>query len=226
MKLLALDTATEQCSVALLHDAQMIERKVQTARGHAELILPMIQQVLADARVSLNTLDALAFGRGPGAFTGVRIAVGVVQGLALGAGLPVIPVSNLAAVAQQAAAPGKNILVCMDARMHEVYWAVFGVDPEGLVIPQRAERVSAPSEVQLRDMRVDVAIGTGFAAHPDLQQRFGDIEIRAQALPSSREIAQLALRDLRRGNTLAAHAALPVYLRDRVAEVKRPVIEM
>lgn len=221
MKLLALDTATEQCSVALLHDGGLTERKVQTARGHAELILPMIETVLDEAGVLLRECDALAFGRGPGAFTGVRIAVAVAQGLAFGASLPVIAISNLAAVAQQAVAPQKNVLVCMDARMNEVYWSVFETDQEGCAAPMLIERVSAPGGVDVRDMRIDIALGTGFAAHPDLRQRFAACEILPEALPSAREIAQLAVRELRRGNVLAARDALPVYLRDRVAEVKR-----
>src|SRR5690606_25113450 len=121
MKILAIDTATERCSVALCVGARWIERAVDTARGHAEIVLPMVEQVLEEAGVRLAELAGIAYGRGPGAFTGVRIAIGVVQGLAYGADLPTVGISNLAAVAQQVAAPGARILVCMDARMSEVY---------------------------------------------------------------------------------------------------------
>ena len=103
MKLLAIDTATEQCSVALLQDSECIDRCIPTPRGHTDLVLPMIQELLDESGYSLKQLDAVAFGRGPGAFTGVRIAIGVAQGLAYALGLKLLPVSNLAAVAQQAA---------------------------------------------------------------------------------------------------------------------------
>lgn len=225
MKLLALDTATEQCSVALLLEQRLIERKLQTARAHADLILPMVQEVLDEAGLSLSALDALAFGRGPGAFTGVRIAVGVAQGLALGAGLPVLPISNLAAVAQQVAQKitraGMRILVCMDARMGEVYWAVFEVDQSGLVTLCSEEQVTAPEQVQLENRSVQMAVGTGFAAYPILTHMFAGIEIDAQRLPAAAEIARLAVREWQAGKAVPANEALPVYLRNQVAHVKR-----
>src|ERR1700754_1376826 len=121
MKILAIDTATERCSVALRIDGAVIERSVDTPRGHADLILPMLGELLAEGGVTLKQLDGVAYGRGPGGFTGVRIAVGVVQGLAFGADLLTAGVSNLAAVAQQVAKPGGRLLVCMDARMGEGY---------------------------------------------------------------------------------------------------------
>lgn len=220
MKLLALDTATEQCSVALAADGGVFERRQLTQRGHAELILPMIDEVLAEAGLRLSDLDALAFGRGPGAFTGVRIAVGVVQGLALGADLPVIPISNLAAVAQQEAEPGARVLVCMDARMGEVYWGMFVVDEEGLAVSVSEERVSAPGQVDA-GCNPTCAAGTGFAAYPALAQRFASVRIDAQRLPRAAEIARLAGREWRHGRAVPAERALPVYLRDRVAYAKR-----
>ena len=137
MKLLAIDTATEQCSVAIVTDTATWSRVVPTARSHADMILPMVDALLAESGVTLSQLDGLAFGRGPGSFTGVRIAVSVIQGLALARQLRVVGVSNLAAVAQQAVTlrqlpPGAHILVCMDARMNEVYWAQYCVDANGL----------------------------------------------------------------------------------------------
>ena len=138
MNILALDTATERCSVALLLGERVIERSVETPRGHADLILPMVEAVLKEGAVELRAVDAIAYGRGPGAFTGVRIAVGVAQGLAFGAGVPTIGVSDLAAVAFQAGAPCEDVLVCMDARMNEVYWACFERDAERLRVLARA----------------------------------------------------------------------------------------
>ena len=127
MKLLALDTATEACSAALLQDDRLIERYELLGRGHAERLLPMVDELLKEAGISLSALDAIAFGRGPGGFTGLRIAAGTVQGLAAGARLPVLPVSDLAAVALAGSqrSGSRRILVCTDARMGQVYWAAF-----------------------------------------------------------------------------------------------------
>ncbi len=134
MRLLALDTSTEACSVALLLDGELRMRFQLTERSHAELVLPMVESVLDEAGIALTDLDGLAFGRGPGAFTGLRIASGVVQGLALGASLPVAPVSSLASVAEQVlAAAGEPVLVCNDARMGEAYWGVFRREADGTV---------------------------------------------------------------------------------------------
>lgn len=218
MKLLALDTATEQCSVALLNGGRMIARKQRTPRGHADLVLPMVAEVLAEAGLSLTQLDAIAFGRGPGGFTGVRIAVGVAQGLALGANLPLLPISDLAAVAQQVAQPGRDILVCMDARMKEVYWGVFAVGEDGFVTLRGEERVDPPDKVQAS---VGIAVGTGFAAYPSLSERFAGVEIDADRLPSAAEVAQLAEKAWRSGGGMPPADASPVYLRNQVAQPKR-----
>ena len=143
MKILALDTATEACSAALLSgDGSVYERHDIAPRRHAELILPMVDGILTEAGLGLNDLDAIAFGRGPGAFTGVRIAAGVTQGLALGAGLPVIPVSSLAALAQPALGKAAIVLPAIDARMGEVYWAAYESDQDGLVTALAGEQVA------------------------------------------------------------------------------------
>lgn len=171
MKILALDTATEYCSAALLIDGNVRAREIEMERGHAERILPMIDDLLAEAHLRLRDLDAIAFGRGPGSFTGVRLAATVTQGLAFGADLGVVPISDLQAVAQRAfdladAPPPSRILVCNDARMHEVYWACFERGADGLAIPEGEEHVSKPSEVRLpRSWPTALPAGRGFIAY-------------------------------------------------------------
>jgi tRNA threonylcarbamoyladenosine biosynthesis protein TsaB len=224
MKLLAIDTATERCSVALLDGEQLTERSIETPRAHADLVLPMVESVLSEAGVRLQHLDALAYGRGPGAFTGVRIAVGVAQGLAFGAQLPTIGISDLAAVAQQAAgaAAAGGILVCMDARMGEVYWGKFAVAASGLVQGLGAERVDPPEAATIATIIDDSAVlaGTGFKAYPQLAVPGPGRVIYDTLLPRAREVAVLARAELQAGRTRPAHEAEPVYLRDRVTFVK------
>src|SRR5688572_14346005 len=156
MRLLAIDTATERCSVALRVEARTIERSIELPRGHADLVLPMVDEVLKEGGLKLRDLDGIAYGRGPGAFTGVRIAVGVVQGLAFGANLPTVGISNLAAVAQQVARESDRVLACMDARMQELYWAMFRVDGgSGLVELLGDESLSAPATLAVESADVD-----------------------------------------------------------------------
>jgi tRNA threonylcarbamoyladenosine biosynthesis protein TsaB len=220
MKLLAIDTATERCSVALLLDDRIIERAMETPRGHADLVLPMVEAVLVESGLALRQLDGLAYGRGPGAFTGVRIAVGVAQGLAYGAQLATVGISNLAAVAQQFASTDARILVCMDARMNEVYWGRFEVMPDGLVQAVAPERVDRPEAVEAAD--ATVFAGTGFSAYPQLAAGREANSVHGAVLPHAREIARLAAAELQAGRGQPPDRAQPVYLRDQVATVKRP----
>lgn len=222
MRLLAIDTATERCSVALSLDGRVIERVSEQPRGHADLVLPMVESVLEEAGVKLAELDGIAYGRGPGAFTGVRIAVGVVQGLAFGARLKTVGVSNLAAVAQQVARPGDRILVCMDARMEQVYWSSFAREQgSDLVTPLEPERVDAPDAVA--DGDYTTLAGTGFRAYASLKSRLGagGRLVHEAVLPRAREIAVLAEFEFRAGRAKPAAEAEPVYVRDQVAHVKR-----
>lgn len=152
MKILALDTATEACSAALLIDGKITGRERDLGRGHAEHILSMIDELLREAALSLPQMDAIAFGRGPGGFTGVRLAASVTQGLAFGCGLPVVPVSDLRAVAQRildVEPAASRVLVCNDARMNEVYWGCFERDAAGLASPSGEESVAKPAAVTL-----------------------------------------------------------------------------
>lgn len=219
MKVLAIDTATERCSVALLLEGRLIERSADTPRGHADMVLPMVESVLSEGGVRLAALDGLAYGRGPGAFTGVRIAVGVAQGLAFGASLPTVGVSDLAAVARQVAQPGETVLVCMDARMGEVYWSVFECASDGQILMRTPERVDPPDAVEER--HVQVYAGTGFAAHPQLA-RNAQARLHSTVLPRAQDIAHLGLLELAAGRGVPADQAQPVYLRDQVATVKSP----
>jgi tRNA threonylcarbamoyladenosine biosynthesis protein TsaB len=166
VKLLALDTATEWCSVAIWRDGEFLSREARAERGHGGHVLTLIDELLAAAGLSLKGFDAIAFGRGPGAFTGLRLAASIAQGLAFSAELPVIPVSDLQALAQQALAqhvpapPAARVLVCQDARMGEVYWAGYD-SAAGYARPSTREAVAKP-ELVLEEARA--WLGSGAAA--------------------------------------------------------------
>jgi tRNA threonylcarbamoyladenosine biosynthesis protein TsaB len=227
VRILALDTATENCSAALFDNGVLLQREEFLPRGHAERILPMVSELLAEAGLKLRSLDALAFGRGPGAFTGVRLAAGLAQGLAFGAGLRVVPVSDLRALAQRALqeAPAmQRVLVCTDARMHEVYCGAFERGSDGSAAAVDEERVSGPSAVGLPQSWLSghvqvLGVGSGFAAYPELPQALaGQLTYVTQPQrPRAEEIARLAVAEVRAARTLAPEEALPVYLRDDVA---------
>ena len=228
MRILALDTATEACSAALLLDDTLVARYEEPKRGHAELILPMVDALLTEARISLHELDCLAVGRGPGAFTGVRIAVSVAQGLAFGAGRLIVPVSDLAALAQLAADRhgARHLLSCIDARIGEVYWGAFEVQPDGLVRGVSAEQVSAPAAVSVSPGLQWFGAGSGWAAYPQIAtelERAGATLLGGDGtlLPRAQEIARLAVRDFAAGLAVSPELALPVYLRDQVAVSSR-----
>jgi tRNA threonylcarbamoyladenosine biosynthesis protein TsaB len=221
MKLLAIDTATERCSVALWMDGQIIQQERTLNRAHAEVILPMVSTLLAEAEYALNQLDGIAFGRGPGGFTGVRVAVSVAQGLAFGTGLPVLPVSDLEAIAAGAfRLHGEHrILVCMDARMGEVYWGAYSASASG-VRPCTKESVTSPEAVGIPDKQPWFGVGTGFMTYAQaLQERMAaDLSgVDADILPTACDVASLASQAYARGEYVSAEQALPVYVRDRVA---------
>lgn len=223
MKLLAIDSATANCSAALLFEEHLLQREQLLERGHAAAILPMVDELLTEAGVVLTALTAIAFGRGPGAFTGVRLAASVTQGLAFGAGIPVVPVSDLQAIAQRALdleGAVERVLVCTDARMREVYWGCFERSPDGLARAVCGEHVSQPAAVRHPPpwaARLPVAgAGSGFAAYPELRAGPGLDIVFAEILPRAAEIARLAVPEVVAGRFLEAEQALPVYLRDDV----------
>jgi len=220
MRLLALDTSTEACSVALLLDGELRMRFQLTERSHAELVLPMVESLLDEAGVALADLDGLAFGRGPGAFTGLRIACGVVQGLALGANLPVVPVSSLASVAEQVpAAPGEVVLVCNDARMGEVYWGVFQRGSDGAVTALCDEAVSRPEAVGVGAPGAMHVAGNALPRYPALAERLraAGLQFHEGVYPRADAVARLGEIELAAGRGVPAEQALPVYVRDDVA---------
>lgn len=223
MRILALDTATEICSVALRIGGECISREVLTQRSHAELVLPMVDELLREASLTLRELDCIAYGRGPGAFTGVRVAIGVVQGLAFGARRPTVGISNLAAVAHQVMQPNAVVLVCMDARMSEVYTASYTAQPDGAMLLQSQEKVLAPADVQDsadEHRRATILAGTGFRAYPELRSRFPTLPVHDAVLPHARDIAALAQIEMQAGRSASALQVQPTYLRDKVTFVK------
>lgn len=220
--LLALDTATEACSVALLHNGEVLSHYEVIPRMHAQRLLPMIKQLLAEAEVPLSALDAIAFGRGPGAFTGVRIAIGVVQGLAFALERPVLPVSNLAVLAQRCLREhgAQQVAAAIDARMDEVYWGCYRAE-QGEMRLVGIEAVLPPERACLpRDASGDwFAAGTGwgtFAARIPVVTSAQD----AAMLPHAQDLLSLAGFAWARGEALEADLAQPVYLRDQVATPK------
>ena len=218
--LLALDTATECCSAALLHDGTVTARSEVIPRQHAQRLLPMIEELLGERQLRLQDVDALVFGRGPGAFTGVRIATGMVQGLAFAADKPVVAVSNLAALAQRAWREhgAETVAAAIDARMDEVYWGLYGLQ-DGVMQLLDDERVCAPEAVSLPAGVGSVAgAGTGW----QYAERLAVTATQSwpQMLPDASDLITLALPRWQAGEVVDAADAQPVYLRDKVATPK------
>ncbi|MCF6282786.1 MAG: tRNA (adenosine(37)-N6)-threonylcarbamoyltransferase complex dimerization subunit type 1 TsaB [Candidatus Polarisedimenticolaceae bacterium] len=221
VKLLAIETSAEGCSAALYLNGAISEKFQVQPRGHSELILQQMDDLLREAGVSLKELDAIAYGRGPGSFTGVRIAAAVTQGTAYGADLPVVPVSTLAALAQQAfrTTGQRRLLTAFDARMKEVYWAAYEIGQDDLPLAVVDEQVIAPELVPMPTGEGWFAVGGGWKAYaeqlPSGSQIIGSDET---LLCRAYDIALLAAAGFRRGKTVTAEQALPIYLRDRVAK--------
>lgn len=220
MNLLAIETATEACSVALLCGERVVARSEIAPRRHAELLLPMCEAALAEAGVARSALDGIAVGRGPGAFTGVRLAISAAQGIALALEVPVVPVSSLAALAMQAQGDGAAILAVVDARMGEIYAGTFRRDADGLVEPIGAESVGRADALELPRAPAWNVIGSGWATYADALRarlpaapRWSDGDRYPQAV----DVALLAAPLLRAGHGVPPEQALPVYLRDKVA---------
>ena len=216
MRLLALDSSTDTLSVACGDGVRFAVREERAGPAHAERVLPRVREVLGECGYALRDLDAIAFGAGPGAFTGVRIACGIAQGLSLGTGVPLVPVGTLEALAQEAwrAHRATRVVACLDARMREVYAASYARDGDGWRVTH-APAVSAP-HAALGDAGAFGA-GDGFAIDPTLAARLGLAHHDATLRPTARAVGELAVPLVRRGAAVAARDAEPLYVRHRVA---------
>lgn len=227
-RILAIDTATEACSVALLNNEHQLAHFELCAREHTQRILPLVQQLLQEGGVALKELDALAFGRGPGSFTGVRIGIGIAQGLALGAGLPLIGISTLKTMAQSAwrLNGASRVLAAIDARMGEVYWAEYQRDENGVWHGEESEAVLKPEAALQRMAALSgqwACVGTGWKAWPQLAEFDQlDMVLTEVELPRAEDMLPLAQQALAEGLTVAPEQAEPTYLRNEVAWKKLP----
>jgi tRNA threonylcarbamoyladenosine biosynthesis protein TsaB len=217
LRILALDTSTEYCSVALLLDGQMLAREVLAKQRHSELLLPMIQQVLAEAGMDLPQLQGIAFGAGPGSFTGLRIACGVAQGLAFGAGLPVAGVCTLLAMAEEAG--GARIVAAIDARMGEIYQAAYIKSGDQWLV-ETQPTLCSPGDAPLLSGNDWTGCGSGFAVHEEaLRLRYNGCVSRIipGARPQAHAIGRLAAAPLLSGAGMDPAEAAPIYIRNKVA---------
>lgn len=218
MKLLAIETSSEHASVALLSGLQMLEYTLEGHSNHSERLLPSIQSLLAEGGIALTALDAIAFGAGPGAFTGLRLACAAAQGLAMGANLGVVSVCGLDALCLQG--DGESILVATDARMGEVYTAAYRRIGD---CPERVTEIQCLSPDRLLVPAGDESwfgVGSGFAAYhqvlePLIQTRLSGI--RPDAVVKASALARLAVHQVQRGNLLQPECAAPIYVRNKVA---------
>ncbi len=220
MKILAIDTSTEACSAALSTGEQVISRYELAPRKHTGLILPMIDALMKEADLTVTELDGLAFGRGPGAFTGIRIATGVIQGIAFGADLPVAPVSSLAALAQGCWREHKaeKVISAIDARMNEVYWGCYEIK-HGVMDACVEEGICTADQLPLPENDGWYGAGTGWGSYADqLTSRFGDklAGTHPESYPHAIDILELAKVVFVRGEAISVEQVSPVYLRDNV----------
>lgn len=222
MKLLAVETATHACSAALFIDGQIEQRFAIAPQQHTKLILPMIDELMALAQLKPQQLDGLAFGCGPGSFTGLRIATGIIQGIAFGADLPVVPISTLAALAQAYFNQHNETLAftAMDARMGEIFWGVYEKEATGYAHLVGKEAV-LPAPAIVFPQRIGVGVGSAWAVYQAiLTEKLGALlqSVTADALPEAAMIAQLGVIGLQNKQGVSAEQANPVYLRNKVAK--------
>ncbi|MGZ8137483.1 MAG: tRNA (adenosine(37)-N6)-threonylcarbamoyltransferase complex dimerization subunit type 1 TsaB [Methylococcaceae bacterium] len=222
MKLLAVETATEACSAALYINGEISERFEVAPQKHTKLILPMIDDLMREAGLKPQDLDALAFGCGPGSFTGVRIATGIIHGIAFGADLPVVPVSTLAAIAQDCFDKTDNntAFVAMDARMGEIFWGVYQRNNTGYAELLGKEAVTPAELIDFPDV-TGIGVGSGWGVYKDiLMARLGGrvSDCQVDHLPRACAVARLGAYGFEQGLAVAVEDAMPVYLRDNVAK--------
>lgn len=228
--ILALDTSTENCSAALSINGNVLFRELESPREHTKRILPMVDSLLSEAGIKLTDLDALAFGRGPGSFTGVRIGTGIAQGLAFGADLPMLPISTLAAMAQGAHRLHKvtDVLPAIDARMGEIYFAQYKLNESGVMTLVDHEVVVTPDELIANFNQAEQAfhtLGTGWATYSEKLAALNVAkltECEGIQFPSAQDMLVIAAEELSKGNAVAPEDAMPVYVRDTVTWKKLP----
>lgn len=225
MKLLAIDTSSDACSVALQLDTDIEEQHVVGEREHTSVLVPMIGNLLREAGTEVPELDAIILGNGPGSFIGMRIGASVAQGLCYGAGLKLVPVSSLAAVAAETIDKhgADRVLVAQDARMHEVYLGQFCRDADGLPKPVDDEQIHAIGAIEGLDEKY-VAAGGAWAKFPKLleENRERIRELAAIRLPRARYLLASGGRVFREGGAISPHALVPSYIRVKVAEKPAP----
>ncbi|MGY5453216.1 tRNA (adenosine(37)-N6)-threonylcarbamoyltransferase complex dimerization subunit type 1 TsaB [Agarivorans sp. MS3-6] len=222
--ILALDTSTENCSVALQWQGEIFSKQEYSPRDHTLKILPFVEQILAEAGANLQQLDAIAFGRGPGSFTGVRIGVATAQGLAFGADKPMIAVSTLQAMAQQALVTHQqeHCFAAIDARMGEVYWGEY--QAEGGIMGLVDQELVIKPELLGSNQQSAAAVGTGWQTYQELLcgQFSGAKVLESVLYPTARDMLKYAQLAFEKGDTVSAEHAEPVYLRDKVTWKKLP----
>lgn len=222
MKILALESASEACSAALSVDGEIFSRYEEAPRQHAQLLLPMIDEIMQEAGLKPRALDGVAYSHGPGSFTGVRIAAGMVQGIALGCEIPALGISTLQAIAHRNFRENghKNTLSIVDARMKEVYFAAYKTTASAHTILQGAECVASPDNVRVEGDESWAGAGSGWAAYPAaLKASLGDPALGCfdDLLPHALDVLTLAVKRFELGEGVSAELAMPVYLRDKVA---------
>ncbi|MBT7444989.1 MAG: tRNA (adenosine(37)-N6)-threonylcarbamoyltransferase complex dimerization subunit type 1 TsaB [Methylococcales bacterium] len=223
MKILAIDTSSEGCSVALSSDDHIVEQFEIAPRRHTKLVIPMMEAVLAEAECALSDLDMLAFACGPGSFTGLRVAASVAQGVALGADLPIVPVSTLAALAKQAQRLNlsDHVVVANDARMAQVYWAEYQVQ-QGEMVCLSGEHVSTPSVELLSQVSTRHCVGNGWQVYEEAFSGFENQVYTECIHVHAQDVCALAVKQFSQGGDWSHELAVPVYVRDQVVRVPTP----
>lgn len=222
---LAIESSTDACSVALKFKEETRQRISSQPRSHSELILPMVDDLLAESEVKLRQLDAIIFACGPGSFTGLRIAAGMVQGLAYGSHLPVVSVSSLALLAQTAlhSYGFDRVITSIDARMGEVYWGVYRVNKNKIMELLGNEMVCAPDCIELEDLAIDSGVGSGGVYLKEFQSKYPQIsKWKLDCIPEARYLLDLGEVEYQKGNLLNPEQAIPVYLREATNWKKLP----
>lgn len=222
MKILALDASTEACSAAVYVNGEIVERLTIAPRKHIEILMPMIKEVMEESELEFSELDGLAFSAGPGSFAGLRIACGFAQGLGSGLNLPIVPVSTLATLALPLLEehPEAKVMPMMDAKMQEVYWALYGLDDNGQIRAVEADQVSSLDAIyEQYEGKGEgvVGVGDGWLLDEESAAILGLDEIADKKHPRAGEVALLAIQDIEKGLGLYADQVSPIYLRHNIA---------